>query len=71
MKFSTLHRILTRTSDDTSQGGLTLQQFQLAMAALDPTSSHAGLCAQYRCQLIFNYYTDMTDMMTYTQFRYY
>ena len=57
-------------SGESEKAGLTLQQIQLALVAIDPTTCHGGLCAQYRCQLIFNYYTDMASKMTWTQFKY-
>ena len=61
---------MSYVNNDGSQGkGLTVQQLQLALVAIDPMTAQASLCAQYCGQLIFNYYSDMASKMTLTEFK--
>ena len=43
---------------------------QVGLCALDPTTPHGGLSAQFRCQFIFQYYNTLrTDTLSFTEFR--
>ena len=37
-------------------GGLTLQQLQVGVAAMEPATPHGGICGQVRAEMIFKYY---------------
>jgi hypothetical protein len=39
-----------------NDGGLTLQQLQVGVAAMEPATPHGGICGQVRAEMIFKYY---------------
>ena len=51
------------------RGGLTLQQLQLGLAAMDPATPHGGVAGHIRSQLIFESYTKGTGAMNLAEFR--
>ena len=43
----------------------------MGLCALDPTTPHGGLSAQFRCQFIFAFYnTSRTGTLSFSEFRY-
>ena len=50
--------------------GVTLRELQLGLCCLDPATPHGSLCAQYRCQYIFQIYnTSASKTLSCDEFR--
>ena len=54
----------------TSGVGLTLQELQLGLCALDPTTPHGAIPGQLRCQFIYRFYnTSGKGLLTFSDFK--
>ena len=60
-----------RSLRSSNEGGLTLEELQVGMCALDPATPHGSVSGQLRCQFIFRYYNiSGKGFMSFQEFRY-
>lgn len=51
--------------------GITLEELQIGLCAMDPATPHGAVPGQLRCQFIFKYYnTSGTGQLTHNEFKY-